>query len=102
MSSTEPCGVEGCPAFANGDDGFCEVHDGAKRPGAVIAGTKCTACQRAIEPGDWVTRASTASVMVHAVCPPKRPFVGFKKDRVKPLLDAIEAAPAELHDESNR
>lgn len=96
--TTEPCGVEGCPAFANGDDGFCEVHDGAKRIGTVLAGTKCTACGRVMAQGEWVTRASTASSVTHAVCQPKRPYLERKVDRDHPLIDAIEAAPAVPHD----
>lgn len=91
VASPEPCGVTTCPAFADGDDGFCQIHDGAKRAGHVLAGTKCTACHRVIEEGDWLTRSSTASEMTHAVCPPKRPFLGRKVDRAKPLIEATEA-----------
>ena len=84
----EPCGVVLCVAEADGDDGFCRVHRGAKLVKHVLAGVKCIECQRAIEQGQWVTRASTATEMTHAVCPPPREFLGRKKDRWKPLLDS--------------
>lgn len=94
--TAEPCGVTTCPAFADGDDGFCQVHDGAKRAKTVLAGTKCVACRRVIEAGDWLTRSSTSTEMTHAICPERRPALGRIKDRAKPLIEAIDAPVGEL------
>lgn len=85
----EPCGVENCPAFAHGDDGFCVAHAGAKRVGHVMSGTKCSTCERPIDVGDWITRESTVEHMTHMRCQPKRPAFGRKVDRAKPLLEGI-------------
>ncbi len=94
--SPEPCGVDSCPAFAFGDDGFCEVHDGAKRAGHVMTGTRCPNCHRLIKTGDWLTRSSTLVDMRHAVCPPKRPSLGRKVDRVKTLFEMGASDDAEV------
>lgn len=84
----ESCGVATCPALATGDEGFCAVHAGSNRAAHVMAGTTCPACGRPIEPGDYVTRGSTMETMTHAICPPRRPSLGRRKDRSKPLLEA--------------
>jgi len=80
------CGVASCPAFADGDDGFCSVLDGSKQLKHVMAGQRCLACRRVLNVGEWVTRSSTLVEMTHAVCPPKRPAPTRKVDREKPLL----------------
>lgn len=90
MHDHEPCEVDGCPALVASDRGLCTIHVNARRIGRVTGSPHCPNCQRAIEPGDWVTQTSTLERVVHAVCPAKRVYAGRKKDRVKPLLDAIE------------
>lgn len=57
-----------------------------------MAGARCAACDRPLEEGDWITRESTVAAMTHAVCPPKRPFYGRKRDRAHPLIDTIALA----------
>ncbi|HEV3059072.1 MAG TPA: hypothetical protein VGY48_12550 [Vicinamibacterales bacterium] len=86
MHDHEPCDVDGCPALVVSATGLCAVHEGAKRVDYVLGGQRCTACQRLIERGEWVTRESTLDRMTHAHCPPKRVFAGRLKDRPKPLL----------------
>jgi len=51
-----------------------------------MVGQKCAVCRRVLAVGDWVTRESTLEHMVHFACPPKKPFLGRKVDREKPLL----------------
>lgn len=68
----EPCEVDGCPALVVSGQGLCAIHDGAKRAGHVMVGTRCPNCGRAIESGDWITRESTMEAMAHVHCPPKR------------------------------
>lgn len=72
MKVLAPCRVDGCVALADGEDGFCLIHDGAQRAKSVLVGTECTACGRVIREGQWLTRSSTADAMTHLVCPPKR------------------------------
>lgn len=89
----EPCGIVTCPALAVAD-GLCSVHAGAKRASAVMVGTKCPACGRTVERGDWITRDSTPDSMRHVHCVPLAPWRGRKRDRIKPLLDAAAAEDA--------
>ena len=66
---SEPCGVDACPAAATGRNGFCAVHEGAKRLKHVMSGSKCQKCKHALRAGEWVTRESTLDALAHAVCP---------------------------------
>lgn len=87
------CGVATCPAFAVNSDGFCSVHTGAKQAAHVPTGTRCTACNRLVDRGEWVTRESTLDVMTHALCPAPRPSWQAKRKEPKPILDACEGKP---------
>ena len=89
VTTTKPCGVEPCPALAVGASGLCMVHESAERAGAVPDGTKCRACGRKVERGEWITRESTIDDFEHAWCPPKREAFVRKKDRPNPLLEAL-------------
>jgi hypothetical protein len=94
----EPCGVTLCPANAADDDGFCAVHRGAKCLTHVMSGARCVACGRLLEVGQWITRESTLDAMTHACCPPKRIAEPHKKNRPKPLFDAMHAADVDARD----
>lgn len=88
--ASKPCLIPGCPALANGGDGLCRVHRVCKRLPSVDSGVKCPECRRLLTDRDFVTLDSTPDKARHYVCPPRRPYLGPKRDREKEIINAIE------------
>jgi hypothetical protein len=88
--SQRVCAVSGCVALADRNGNQCPVHRNARRLDYVMSRSKCPCCGRDFEKGEWVTRESTLESLTHVVCPPKRPSLGRKVTRAKPLFDTVQ------------